>query len=87
VAYLFWAASRSRVWSAAPSSGVRIPAGPVFAVFKLDANTGMVLWPASVADFPYQTLRLVLLPCGLEQLPYKIASHLTFPTTTTLCLG
>jgi hypothetical protein len=66
---------------------VRIPAGPVFAVFKLDANTGMVLWPASVADFPYQTLRLVLLPCGLEQSPYEIASHLTFPTTTTLCLG
>jgi hypothetical protein len=56
-------------------------------VFKLDANTGMVLWPASVADFPYQTLRLVLLPCGLEQSPYEIASHLTFPTTTTLCLG
>jgi hypothetical protein len=67
--------------------GVRIPAGPVFAVFKLDANPGMVLWPASVADFPYQTLRLVLLPCGLEQSPYEIASHLTFPTTTTLCLG
>jgi hypothetical protein len=36
---------------------------------------------------PHQTLRLVLLPCGLEQSRYEIASHLTFPTTTTLCLG
>ena len=26
-------------------------------------------------------------PCGLEQSRCEIASHFTFPTTTTLCLG
>ena len=40
---------------------VRIPAGTAFAVFKLDANTGMVLWPASVADFPLGTANALTL--------------------------
>jgi outer membrane protein assembly factor BamB len=31
---------------------LRGPAGLTFAVFKLDANTGTVLWPESVANFP-----------------------------------
>jgi hypothetical protein len=36
---------------------------------------------------PHQTLRLVLLPCGLDQSRYEIASHFTLPTTTTFGLG
>jgi uncharacterized delta-60 repeat protein len=40
---------------------VQMPTGTAFAVFKLDANTGMVLWPASAADFPLGTANALAL--------------------------
>jgi hypothetical protein len=40
---------------------LQMPTGTAFAVFKLDANTGMVLWPASAADFPLGTANALAL--------------------------